>query len=404
MITLFCLLITGCGTFHIPTGTASSSSRSSSPIASPTSTPWQPASPARVASAPRLSTPCPVIQPAPRYPAPPASNRNLVIAKLRGSDQAVIRDVTDIDHPSTVATVDPSARGFGTDGYGSPAFVSASTISYLADNVNRLVRAPLSGQPTQSVAYACGYGIVAFDWSPDGQSFTYLSEDDELGNPSHVFQWHIATGGIDRVVGSAPTWCHCGNGSEDNSLVVSFSPNGQFVSLIDNLMLGTNLQIRRLDGSLVGTEIRGDRTATNRLTMGVWSGTDFFYRDPQGVQRWREGAVKQFLPGVVWLHPWASPAGGQVVYSARGSDGFSRVSVVDTSTGQTRQLSSQPRSWPIFLTPRYVWYRGERLFQPDDGICIMTTGTGKTYIYDLQTGTEWESVITTIADVWPHRA
>jgi hypothetical protein len=136
--------------------------------------------------------------------------------------------------------------------------------------------------------------------------------------------------------------------------------------------------------------------------MGVWSGTDFFYRDPQGVQRWREGAVKQFLPGVGWLHPWASPVGGQIVYSVRGSDGLSRVSVVDTSTGQTRQLSSQPRSWPIFLTPRYVWYRGERLCQPDDSICIKPIPTGKTYIYDLQSGTEWESVITTIADVWPH--
>jgi hypothetical protein len=34
----------------------------------------------------------------------------------------------------------------------------------------------------------------------------------------------------------------------------------------------------------------------------------------------------------------------------------------------------------------------------------MSTLSGKTYIYDLNTGTEFESVITDIADVWPHSA
>jgi hypothetical protein len=31
-----------------------------------------------------------------------------------------------------------------------------------------------------------------------------------------------------------------------------------------------------------------------------------------------------------------------------------------------------------------------------------TLPTGKTYIYDLQTGTETESRITAVYDVWPH--
>jgi hypothetical protein len=33
-----------------------------------------------------------------------------------------------------------------------------------------------------------------------------------------------------------------------------------------------------------------------------------------------------------------------------------------------------------------------------------TITTGKTYIYDLQTGTETESIITQVFDVWPHPA
>jgi hypothetical protein len=314
----------------------------------------------------------------------------------------VVRDVTDIDHPSTVATLDWPADGWGYDGFEAPSFVSAATISYGAEYGKRLVRVPLSGVSPQVVAHACGFGIITFAWSPDGHSFTYVSEDDDLSNPGHAFEWHLVIGGVDRVIGSATAWCHCGAGFEDQSLAVRFSPNGQFVSLVNNHWLGTNLQVRRLDSSLVGTEARGDRNATNRVTMGVWSGTDLFFRDSQGVQRWREGAVKPFLPGVAWLHPWASPAGEQIVYAMRGPDGFSHVNVVDTSNGQTRQLSSQPRAWPIFLTQRYIWYRGERTCTPTDPMCRTTTLSGKTYIYDLQTGTEWESIISTISDVWPH--
>jgi hypothetical protein len=140
-------------------------------------------------------------------------------------------------------------------------------------------------------------------------------------------------------------------------------------------------------------------------TWSVWSGADLLYRDRAGVERWRDGVIKEFLPGVAWLHPWASPTGDQIAYAVQGSDGLSRVSVVETATGRVRQLSSQPRTSPVFLTPRYVWYRGERACVPNEpGICAKTTLSGKTYIFDLQSGTEWESVITDIADVWPHGA
>ena len=203
-------------------------------------------------------------------------------------------------------------------------------------------------------------------------------------------------------MGTAPAWCHCGNGSEDYSLDEDFSPDGQSVSLVDSLGVGTNLQVRRLDGTLVGAEIRGDATFPNSVTHGVWSGTDLFYRDSQGVERWHDGTAKSFLPGVAWIHPRASPAGGQIVYAARGSDGQARISVANTATGQSRQLSSRAATWPIFLTPRYIWYRGERPCGPSDAICIKAAFTGKTYVYDLQTGAEWESIITDVADVWPH--
>lgn len=393
LIAVLCLLVTGCGTFHLPTG-AASTSRTSTP---------QAASAARVASAPRLSSHCPTPQLPRSYPSSPSSDRNLVIAKLRGNDQTVIRDVTDIDHPSTVATVD--VPGFGGDGWGSPSFVSSSTISYRDTDGRQLFRMPISGSGAQLVAAWCAYAnIASFGWSRDGQSFSYLLEpEDWITNLAQTeFQWHLVTGGVDRVIGTAPLWCHCGAGSENNSLAVQFSPNGQFVSLVDYLQRGTTLQVRRLDGSVAGAEIRRDRDDVNPVTMGVWSGTDLFFRDGARVERWHEGTITQFLPGIAWLHPWASPAGGQIVYAVRGGDGLAHVNVVDTGNRLTRQLSSQPRTMPIFLTPRYVWYRGERLCTPSDAMCRTTALTGNTYIYDLQTDTEWESIITAVADVWPH--
>jgi hypothetical protein len=280
-------------------------------------------------------------------------------------------------------------------------FVSQSTISYLMDS-RRLIRLTLAGN-TEFLSEACfPQSIATFGWSPDGQSFTYLLDPQD---PGSAFQWHLVSRGVDRVIGTAPVWCYCGNGSEDFTLATRFSPDGQNVSLVDYVWRGTNLQVKRLDGTLVGTEIRGDQSYPNPSTMGVWLGADLFFRDKTGVERWTNGDIKPFLPGVAWLHPWASSNGGQIVYAVRGSDGLAHVYVVDAPTGQTRQLSTQPRTRPIFLTQRYVWYRGERLCSPNEpGICITATLTGKTYIYDLQTGTEWESIITDIADVWPHGA
>src|SRR5438270_4925641 len=105
--------------------------------------------------------------------------------------------------------------------------------------------------------------------------------------------------------------------------------------------------------------------------MGVWSGSDLFFRNATAVQRWSAGVMKPFLPGTAWLHPRSSPSGGQIVYAVRGGDGLPYVNVADTANGATRQLSNQPRSMPAFLSPRYVWYRGERLCGPTEtAMCI----------------------------------
>jgi hypothetical protein len=140
--------------------------------------------------------------------------------------------------------------------------------------------------------------------------------------------------------------------------------------------------------------------------MSVWSGASLYFRDLKGVEVWRDGVVSPFLPGVAWIKPRASSAAGQIVYTARDSNGWGHIYVVDTTTGKVRELKSA-RTDAVFLTSRYIWYQGERACVASD-VCGAPPPfhplNGKTYIYDLQTGTETESVITSVSDVWPHPA
>ena len=139
--------------------------------------------------------------------------------------------------------------------------------------------------------------------------------------------------------------------------------------------------------------------------MSVWSGDTLYFPGPTGVDMWRDGVTSSFLPGVTWIRPKASSAGGQIVYASTDAQGWAHTFVVDTSTRTVLELK-KARSAPAFLTSRYVWYKGQRACVAADYCPSGRTvvDNGKTYIYDLLDGTETESVITQVFDVWPHAA
>src|SRR5258708_21888513 len=140
LIAAICLIVTACGAAHLPTAAVSPSpgpaeaSSSPDPTPEPIGAPTERVAAPTVASAPRLSTTCPAPQLPRSFPSSPTSNPNLVIAKLRGSDQTVIRDVTDLDHPSTVASVNVT-NWVSAGVLGQPSFVSSSTISYTSSDL-----------------------------------------------------------------------------------------------------------------------------------------------------------------------------------------------------------------------------------------------------------------------------
>jgi len=309
------------------------------------------------------------------------------LVSLKGSNDFVVRDISDINHPFTVSSLG------GLVDYAAQ-FVSATQLSDL-DATLGLVRMPLSGSPRTVVA-PCGGTLFA--WNPDGTAVAYVAG----GIDSKVNQLHMVSGGRDTIVDTISSPFQGAVGCESRScgdtwfFRVLYSPNGAFVALAESP--GPGIRIYTPRGALV------DSVDALSPTMAVWSGSALYWRDDKGIEMWRDGSRSLVLPGVSWIRPHASPAGGQIVYETR-EPGYTTAHtfVLDTANGASREIA-QSRSEPAFLTARYLWYLGERSCTPAGSCITPTVPTDVTYIYDLQTGTESQSIITQVRDVWPHPA
>lgn len=339
----------------------------------------------------RLQTSCPSEQIAPHFPPAAPSNRNLEIVSLKGSPKYVVRDITDILHPTTLSTLENT---------GPMRFVSASELSIASPE---LVRMPLSGSPRTTVASPC-FGMLGFAWSPDGRSAAYLTDRSDYS----VTELHLIDGGYDRAATTTPfvPITDCGPPCEDFvDLRLLYSPNGSYVSAAV-AWSSPFIRIWTSDGRLVQTIDADPADTRSGPTMSVWSGNSLLFRDKQGIQAWRDGKESLRVPGVAWIRPNASPAGGQVVYAAKDQTGAPNVFILDTASGNVRMIAKL-RSEPAFLNSHLVWYKEEGPCVSGDSYpCgpLATKWTGKTYIYDLQDNTETESLIAAVWDVWPHPA
>jgi len=314
----------------------------------------------------------------------------LALLNLKGSTDFVVRDVTDIDHPFTVSTLGNQAN---SNVNASAEFVTAAEISTADANLG-LIRMPLSGSPKTLVANC---GAVPFAWSPDGTAAAYMRA---TADPK-VQELHLVSGGYDRVADSTPALdfpvgCESRECADSWDIRMLYSPNGAYISFVQQLPVAA-FRIWTSDGKLVKS------TDRSSATMSVWSGNALYWTDDKGVEVWRNGSQSLVLPGVSWVRPHASAAGGQIVYETRDpGHSTAHVFVLDTATGAVRQIAPS-RGEPSFLTSRYIWYLGEHVCSPGCAIGP-TEPTGVTYIYDLQSGTESQSIITNLWDVWPHAA
>jgi len=237
---------------------------------------------------------------------------------------------------------------------------------------------------------------MLFAWSPDGNTGAYLT------NSSNKSDLHLVTAGQDRIVSSIAPFnggCETQACADGSDFRLAYSQDGQFISLVQPWG-GPNFQLWSSDGKLLKANGPGTSYA-----MSTWSGNGLYVTGPGGISVWRDAVASSFLPGVSWIRPKGSSAGGQIVYEVRGKSFLAYVYLLDTVTKTVRELKAG-RSEPAFLTSGYIWYRGERRCVAADNCDpnFPVISTGKTYIYDLQDGTETESVISSVADVWPHPA
>jgi hypothetical protein len=393
VLLLAVLLATACGAVR-PTATGGTTP--SAPVTTSTATSPTAATVARLespttASAARTQDMCSLVQSAPKFaPSTPSARALASVGTKANQPDFVIRDITDIDHPFTVSSL-------GSQADYATRFVSAAEVSSAADGSLGLVRMPLSGSPKTVVA-ACGG--KPFAWSPDGTAAAYMRG----AANSKIQNLHLVSGGQDRVADSTPALdfgvgCESSSCANNWDIQMLYSPSGANISLVEQLPVSV-FRIWTADGKVLKS------LDSSSATMSVWSGDALYWRDDKGVEVWRNGSQSLLLPGVSWIRPHASPAGGQIVYETREPGyGTAHVFVLSTSSGKVREIA-QSRSEAAFLTSRFVWYAGEHVCSDRLGYCALgpTGPTGVTYIYDLQTGAERESSIAYVWDVWPHPA
>jgi hypothetical protein len=190
-----------------------------------------------------------------------------------------------------------------------------------------LIRMRLNGSRT-----VVANGGWPFAWNPDGSSVAYLMGTEGAG----LSDLYIDRGGQSRKVDSVPVprgiGCESRTCADAWDVRMIYSPNGAYISL--NYVPGVGVfRIWTADGRVLKS------MDSSRATMSVWSGDSFYWRDEKGVERWRDGQQSLVLPGVSWIRPHASPAGGQIVYETRDAGiGKAHVYLLDTASGNTREL------------------------------------------------------------------
>jgi hypothetical protein len=306
----------------------------------------------------------------------------------------VLRDITDLASPRTICTF---------AGPVSPRFATATVVGFAEGGATPsspgdIVRLDLASATQWTVAsWPAGGGPGFFDWSPDGQSLTFIAP------AGSGLAWHLlGADGSDRVLATLGTVPGRGVSQQDDDFMVAFSPDGLYLALVETFTSGDGdtapVQVRRVsDGGLLYAAASG--------TMGAWASAPsrLYFRSREGaLSRWDPAAgVSQMLPSLRWARPRASPDGRWLAYTIYDSNGYPHVGLYGVQSNTYQQINGQLRSGAQFVNDKLVWYQGEGLC--GGGPCGLrsTQPTGATYLYDIAEATENVSRIKSLYDAWP---
>ena len=389
------LVATACGSSSTATHHASSPSPTAAASASPSAS----SAPGHTFPSPTAGTTTTVQPVGVTCSSGSTTGHRLALVKLRSVAGVIVRDISDINHPSTKCTISGGSyfRFYNATHVSYITFASgdlgAAGAMYMIDittQTTSLVRAWTNG----------GFASWVYAWSPDGQELTYISSD-----PSGA-SWHMLSGGGDRVLLNLGPVVPRDVNSDVDDATVGFSADGQYVAVEQTFTQGKGatgaappIQINRVaDASVAYSRTDG--------TMGAraGAGANFYFSTSAGVQMWApSGSVTTVKAGLSWIRPWPSSDGSRMAFSVLNAQGNHVGEVLDLTSGAVHQLSANPRVGAAFLNASLVWYAGE-------SICTTATPcglggpplTGQTYIYDLGADVETGSIDTAFYDSWPH--
>jgi WD40 repeat protein len=336
-------------------------------------------------TAPGLGTnPSTTVQPAAiKCTSPIPTNHPLALVNLYGIEGAVVRDLADFDHPSTVCSLPACDNSAGCQTrsktqYDNPLFAGPARLSYYAYDASGsalfVFDMRTGSLSTELASHAANSPITGMAWSPDGTRLTY-----ELVPEPGLVEWHLVFLSLDTTMAR---FDNRPSGSAGSGMqVVGFSADGQYVAESDNVGTQSTWRtriVRVADGS-TAKELAGASEA-------VWgaTGSRLYFQNDAGVQVW-DAATHQLgsiLPNYRWTGPRASADGKRIAFTMWTGGG---VGVLDLATGNVLELISSPQYDPRFLTSDLIWsrYKNER------------------YIFDLATGKEFPSIDYVFFDAFP---
>ncbi len=380
------LVLTACGgssttvSLHSPSSSAKSTPSAGGGSPAPFPTPS-----AASAGAPPASAHC---------TAPPSVGEQLALVSLRGVPGVVVRDITNIAHPTTRCTITGGSQF---------QFVSATKASYVSlASGNQGAAGALyvfdTGTGATSLVRSwpyTGFAGTVYAWSPDGSRLAYLNSD------TTGLTWHVLSGAGDRVLANLGTIPPRGASADNDDAMTGFSADGQYVAVEQTFAGSTHIQVNHVSDNTIAY-------SSNDGTMAVWAGTGakLYFRTASGVVSWdASNGVVTVVSGLSWIHPHASPDGTHIAFSVLNAQQNHVGQVLDLSSNTVGSLSPNPRVGAAFLNATLVWYAGET---PCTTASPCGLGgpplSGQTYIFDVSGGVETGSIDTAYYDAWPHVA
>jgi hypothetical protein len=302
---------------------------------------------------------------------------------------------------------------------GSPKFISATEIGYAISNVtpdtvgtvSEIQRMSLIDKRPLTVATVPGQ-VMDVAWSRDGSNVAYLADtsspDGSTGNQLWLKKGSAPATALTPLI---PQFGR--DVSVDDETIVRFSPDGQYVAMVDTFVAGPVPALAKLaafqvlsvqDGGLVWVPT-GALGAAGKyggwVTMAAWlHGSDrLFYRDPAGVHTWEPPtAVRTFAAGLLWRSPSVSLDDRIVAYSVAGTTGKPHIELRDLTSGSVRVLAGT-LGQPILLSDTVML---------ESHMIANTQGPGPPYfpsgMYALNLSTNVETPVPGILiplDNWP---